>query len=65
MRDREEKPFEIVSSFAPCGDQPDAIRSLSRGVREGRECQTLLGVTGSGKTFTVANVIAECGRRSR
>ena len=62
MRDREEKAFEIVSSFAPCGDQPDAIRSLSRGVREGRECQTLLGVTGSGKTFTVANVIAELNR---
>ena len=62
MKDREGKPFEIVSSFAPCGDQPDAIRSLSKGLVEGKDCQTLLGVTGSGKTFTVANVIAEVNR---
>ena len=62
MKGREGQAFEIVSSFAPCGDQPDAIRSLSKGVVEGRDCQTLLGVTGSGKTFTVANVIAEVHR---
>ena len=62
MRSREGRPFEIVSSFAPCGDQPDAIRALSKGVVEGRNCQTLLGVTGSGKTFTVANVIEEVNR---
>ena len=62
MRSREGRPFEIVSSFAPCGDQPAAIRALSKGVVEGRNCQTLLGVTGSGKTFTVANVIEEVNR---
>ena len=62
MRSREGRPFEIVSSFAPCGDQPDAIRALSKGIVEGRNCQTLLGVTGSGKTFTVANVIEEVNR---
>ena len=62
MRSREGRPFEIVSSFAPCGDQPDAIRALSKGIVEGRGCQTLLGVTGSGKTFTVANVIEEVNR---
>ena len=62
MKGQESRPFEIVSSFQPCGDQPGAIRELSRGVREKRPCQTLLGVTGSGKTFTVANVIAEMNR---
>ena len=62
MRSREGRPFEIVSSFAPCGDQPDAIRALAKGVVEGRSCQTLLGVTGSWKTFTVANVIEEVNR---
>ncbi|MFM1807933.1 MAG: hypothetical protein RLZZ242_658 [Bacteroidota bacterium] len=49
--------FEIVSSFKPTGDQPEAIRSLSEGLLEGEAFQTLLGVTGSGKTFTIANVI--------
>jgi excinuclease ABC subunit B len=49
--------LEIVSSFKPTGDQPEAIRSLSEGLLEGEKYQTLLGVTGSGKTFTVANVI--------
>ncbi len=62
MKGQESRPFEIISSFQPCGDQPRAIRELSRGVREKRPCQTLLGVTGSGKTFTVANVIAEMNR---
>ena len=62
MKGQESRPFEIVSSFQPCGDQPGAIRELSRGIREKRPCQTLLGVTGSGKTFTVANVIAEMNR---
>ncbi len=62
MKGQESRPFGIVSSFQPCGDQPGAIRELSRGVREKRPCQTLLGVTGSGKTFTVANVIAEMNR---
>lgn len=51
--------FELTSEFAPCGDQPGAIEALSRGVRKGLSHQVLLGVTGSGKTFTVASVIAE------
>ncbi len=49
--------FELVSSYKPTGDQPEAIEALAQGFREGVPYQTLLGVTGSGKTFTVANVI--------
>ena len=49
--------FKLVSSYAPTGDQPEAINELSRGVMDGTPTQTLLGVTGSGKTFTMANVI--------
>ncbi|MBV1924500.1 MAG: excinuclease ABC subunit UvrB [Flavobacteriaceae bacterium] len=51
--------FNIVSDFLPTGDQPEAIKQLVEGLNEGEEHQTLLGVTGSGKTFTVANVIQE------
>ena len=54
--------FQLVSPFPPAGDQPAAIESLVRGIRDGRPYQTLLGVTGSGKTFTMANVIAQVGR---
>ena len=54
--------FELVSDFAPMGDQPEAIRELVDGIRLGQRAQVLLGVTGSGKTFTVANVIAQLGR---
>ena len=54
--------FKIHSDFSPTGDQPAAIKELSEGVRSGEKHQVLLGVTGSGKTFTVANVIAELGR---
>nr|MDA8027619.1 DEAD/DEAH box helicase family protein [Nitrospiraceae bacterium] len=54
--------FELVSSYAPCGDQDRAIAILSEGVRTGKTRQTLLGVTGSGKTFTMANVIANAGK---
>ncbi|MBQ9610160.1 MAG: excinuclease ABC subunit UvrB [Lachnospiraceae bacterium] len=50
--------FELVSEYAPTGDQPEAIEGLVQGFREGKRRQTLLGVTGSGKTFTMANVIA-------
>ncbi len=57
-----ESPFRVVSKFDPRGDQPQAIDALVQGLREGRDCQTLLGVTGSGKTFTMANVIARWGR---
>ncbi len=54
--------FEVVSDFSPTGDQPQAIAELSSGIRQGVEHQTLLGVTGSGKTFTMANVVAEVQR---
>ncbi|MBO4626149.1 MAG: excinuclease ABC subunit UvrB [Alphaproteobacteria bacterium] len=57
-----EKVFNLESSYAPMGDQPTAINELVAGVRSGRRSQVLLGVTGSGKTFTMANVIAELGR---
>ena len=55
-------PFRLVSEYQPSGDQPDAIRELIEGVRRGDPYQTLLGVTGSGKTFTVSNVIAQIGK---
>ena len=54
--------FNLESDYAPMGDQPTAISELVAGVRDGRKSQVLLGVTGSGKTFTMANVIAELGR---
>ena len=57
-----EEKFELVSNYAPTGDQPQAIAQLVGGVQRGDRCQTLLGVTGSGKTFTMANVIAQCNR---
>ena len=58
----EERPFKLVSPYQPTGDQPEAIQQLVAGVQRGDRCQTLLGVTGSGKTFTMANVIAQCNR---
>ncbi len=54
--------FKLKSEYQPTGDQPEAIKKLIDGIREGRHMQTLLGVTGSGKTFTMANVIAEINR---
>ncbi len=54
--------YRLTSPYQPMGDQPEAIRQLVAGVRAGAEAQTLLGVTGSGKTFTIANVIAEINR---
>ena len=56
------RPFQLRSEFKPAGDQPEAIDQLVAGFQEGRPCQTLLGVTGSGKTFTMANVIARIGK---
>lgn len=53
--------FQLVSIFKPMGDQPEAIKQLTEGIRSGQEKQTLLGVTGSGKTFTIANVIQNLG----
>ncbi|MBK6882049.1 MAG: excinuclease ABC subunit UvrB [Flavobacteriales bacterium] len=55
-------PFQLISEFTPTGDQPEAIHQLVEGLNEGVPAQTLLGVTGSGKTFTVANVIAQVDR---
>ncbi len=55
-------PFELFQPYPPAGDQPTAIAQLVEGVRDGEVFQTLLGVTGSGKTFTMANVIAQMGR---
>ena len=52
-----ERKFEIVSKYKPSGDQPKAIEQLVEGVNRGDDTQTLLGITGSGKTFTIANVI--------
>jgi len=54
--------FRLVSDYSPCGDQGKAIRALTAGVRKSKRFQTLLGVTGSGKTFTIANVIADIGK---
>ena len=54
--------FILKSDYKPTGDQPQAIEKLVQGFREGNQCQTLLGVTGSGKTFTMANVIEQLNR---
>ena len=54
--------FKLTSEYRPTGDQPEAIKQLSEGILQGEESQTLLGVTGSGKTYTIANVIAEVDR---
>ncbi|MBC3515640.1 excinuclease ABC subunit UvrB [Neobittarella massiliensis] len=58
----EEKVFQLVAPYSPTGDQPQAIEKLTAGVLRGDKEQTLLGVTGSGKTFTMANIIANTGR---
>ena len=56
------KMYELTSQYKPTGDQPEAILQLTEGVLQGMPAQTLLGVTGSGKTFTIANVIANVGK---
>ncbi len=56
------KDFKLTSKFSPTGDQPEAIKQLTEGLKRGDRAQVLLGVTGSGKTFTVANVIANANR---
>ena len=58
-------PFQLFQPYPPAGDQPTAIAQLVEGVNDGEVFQTLLGVTGSGKTFTMANVIARLGRPAR
>ncbi len=54
--------FRLASPFKPAGDQPKAIKELIEGIQRGESAQVLLGITGSGKTFTVANVIAEINK---
>ena len=54
--------FQLTSEFEPTGDQPQAIQQLAEGIKRGEPAQTLLGVTGSGKTFTIANVIQNVDR---
>uniref|UniRef100_UPI0025C1EA5D excinuclease ABC subunit UvrB n=2 Tax=Ignavibacterium TaxID=795750 RepID=UPI0025C1EA5D len=56
------KEFKLVSNYAPAGDQPEAIKQLVEGIKRGDKFQTLLGVTGSGKTFTISNVIAQVNK---
>ena len=54
--------FKLVSKYEPSGDQPKAIEELVKGIEEGRKHQVLLGATGTGKTFTIANVIAKTNK---
>src|SRR5690625_7774696 len=54
--------FKLESTYQPTGDQPEAIKNLSAGIMDGDKAQVLLGVTGSGKTFTIANVIAKVNK---
>jgi len=58
----EHQPFELVTNYQPAGDQPQAIAKLVEGINKGFHDQLLLGVTGSGKTYTMANVIAQTQR---
>jgi excinuclease ABC subunit B len=60
--EKERNKFKLVSSYKPTGDQPEAIESLVNGIKQGKKRQTLLGVTGSGKTFTMANIIAKVNK---
>ena len=57
-----QRKFELQAPFKPFGDQPEAIETLTEGLINGKEHQTLLGVTGSGKTFTISNVIQNAGK---
>ena len=62
MEDKSSTPFSLETSYVPTGDQPTAIDELVSNIQAGVPAQVLLGVTGSGKTFTMANVIARCNR---
>lgn len=57
MGDEDMEKFKIHSKFKPTGDQPEAIKNIAQGINRGEKFQTLLGVTGSGKTFTMANIV--------
>ena len=59
---KEQQIFKLHAPYQPTGDQPQAIEELVRGFKEGNQFETLLGVTGSGKTFTMANVIAQLNK---
>ena len=61
---QEVRPFKVVSPYEPSGDQPQAIQKLAQGIEEGLRYQTLLGVTGSGKTFTMAKTIEYTGNET-
>ena len=61
-RNKEGKMFKLVSKYEPAGDQPKAIEELVKGIEEGKKHQVLLGATGTGKTFTIANVIARTNK---
>lgn len=56
------RKFELVSQYQPTGDQPEAIQQLTAGIRTGEQAQVLLGATGTGKTFTISNVIAQVNK---
>ena len=60
--ERMKNQFELVSEYKPSGDQPDAIKELVSGLKEDKKFQVLLGATGTGKTFTISNVIAQVNR---
>ena len=62
QQEMQEGKFKLVAPYQPTGDQPQAIEALVKGIEAGDRAQTLLGVTGSGKTFTMANVIARVNR---
>ena len=62
MQHSENSPFQLTTELTPAGDQPEAIRQLVEGLRRGDRYQTLLGVTGSGKTFTISNVLQQYGK---
>ena len=62
MEEQEQRKFKLVSKFSPTGDQPQAIKTLVEGFDSGLKSQVLLGVTGSGKTFTMANVIQQLNK---
>ena len=62
IEETEDKKFKIKSKFAPTGDQPQAIENLVQGLNDGLRTQVLMGVTGSGKTFTMANIIEKAQR---
>ena len=62
MEDNATIPFSLQTDYTPMGDQPEAIAALAENILSGVPAQVLLGVTGSGKTFTMANVIARCNR---